>query len=217
MASHDGPEGGKLWGFFDGVIIANDHPQKAGWVRIRIPGLIENGTGWAKPAGNPGGGGSNLRGARRGMIATPKVGAAVICGFIQGDVQTPFFFPGNYGSNVGGSSEVPGPVGGYAKVNRDTAEPGAPEDIPAADAPLIFAHETDNYVIIIDDRPGKRRLVIQDKNTGDGVTMDGERKNLEIVGMSNVTIRSDGILSLNGIQVVINGRAVLAGEKPLGS
>lgn len=216
MPGEHTPDGGRFYGLYEGVVIANDHPEKAGWCRIRIPGLIDEGTGWARPCGAPGGGGTNTPGQRRGLHMPTPVGADVIVGFLQGDVDAPVFWTGTYGSNVEGKSEVPGIVGGYAKPNRDTAAPGTPETVTAAEATQITALETANYVVIIDDRPGKVRLVLQDKNTGDGITFDGVAKTLEIVGLSSIMIRTEGNLTLRGAQLILNDRAVLASTKGIG-
>jgi uncharacterized protein involved in type VI secretion and phage assembly len=76
----------KVQGLHIGVVTDTADPVKAGRVRIRIPGLIDEGSAWAIP-GSFGGGAP-----QRGVHWVPPVGAQVAVMFIQGDPDRPMYF-----------------------------------------------------------------------------------------------------------------------------
>ncbi len=215
MPSEDSPEGGKRFGLYRGKVIDNADPASIGRVRVQIPGLAEDGTDWAIPLGMPGAGGSNEPGERRGAFCPPPNGAAVAVMFEQGDADSPVYWTGNYGANVGGKSQVPGPVGGYAPPDRATAAPGTPEVIDPADAHLVFAWEWSAFVFVVDSRPGKEKLYFQVKKTGDGIIFDAVASSIEVRAMALISIISDGITAIDGLQVNVKKRSVLLDGKPL--
>jgi len=210
MPSEDSAEGGKRFGFYLGTVTENADPQKLGRARIKIEGLIEK-TGWALPMGSPGGGGTAAAGQRRGMSAPVSLGALVVVGFLQGDVDSPIFWPANFGI-VEGASQVPGPVGGYSRVDRDTAAARPSEDISPDDALKVFAYESANFVVVIDDRPGKEKIVLESKETGDRVQV--MKRRIEIRALDLMLIECDGTLNINAGQLNLNGKALVIGTKP---
>ena len=188
-----------LLGMNVGVVTDNADPLNLYRVRVRIPGLIEPASAWAFPLGMPGGGSK-----RRGLAFGPEVGTEVAVFFNQGDVDHPYYMIGNWGTD-----EVPGPVGGYAGSD-ETAEV-----VPSADAHDVIAMETKRYVIIIDDRVGKERLVLRDKNTGDQLLMDGVKGGIQVLATAMLHLKSMGSVVIDGAAVTIQGRAVLANPKAI--
>lgn len=81
-ASPDEP----MHGLFVGVVTNVDDPVKAGRVRVRIPGVVDEGTAWALPSSFGGGA------PQRGIHWVPPVGAQVCVMFVQGDVDRPLYF-----------------------------------------------------------------------------------------------------------------------------
>ncbi len=81
-----------LLGLETGVVIDRDDPEKLCRVRIRIPGLMEEGTGWALPFGGRSGGA-----AQRGSNGAPPLGADVVVFFKRGNVDDAFYSAGWHG------------------------------------------------------------------------------------------------------------------------
>jgi uncharacterized protein involved in type VI secretion and phage assembly len=75
-------------GLETGVVLDRDDPEKLGRVRVRIPGVMEQGTGWALPFGGHGGS------KQQGAFHVPQVGADVIVFFRHGDPDQPFYTGG---------------------------------------------------------------------------------------------------------------------------
>lgn len=191
-----------------GVVTENADPDLLGRVKIRVPGLVEPSTDWALPLGNPGGGGM-----RRGLYAPPPVGAEVGVFFAGGEVDRPYFLPGNYGL-PGGVRETPGPVGGYAPPTY-LGEPGAAEEIAPEDAPLVKSFESDDWVIVLDDRPGKSSAKLENKVSGDHILMLGKpRYATEIRVTGTLRIVAEGQLDLQSNNITFNGVPFLNDGKP---
>lgn len=83
MLAPDQPEA--LHGLFNGIVTHVDDPVKAGRVRIRIPGVVEESTAWAIPMSFGGGG------PQRGVHWVPPLGAQVGVMFLMGDADRPVY------------------------------------------------------------------------------------------------------------------------------
>jgi uncharacterized protein involved in type VI secretion and phage assembly len=176
-----------------GQVVDREDPEGLGRVRVRIPGLIEPASAWAFPLGTVGGGSTS-----RGFFAVPEKGAEVGVLFNQGDVDHPYYLCGHWGK-PDGTSEVPLPA----------------RDLPKEDAPKVRAFETNRFVISFDDRDGKEALAIKDKGSGDQIEFDGAGMGITIKATSALLLRADGIVSIEGTSVQLNGRLVLPSQKPI--
>lgn len=80
--------------FYWALVTNNTDPEKRGRVRGAIFGLTSGESTWMEPIAMPGAGGS-----KHGGWFIPKVGATILVGFVQGDIDSPFYFAGPYPSN----------------------------------------------------------------------------------------------------------------------
>jgi uncharacterized protein involved in type VI secretion and phage assembly len=174
-------------GLYIGQVVDRADPEQLGRVRVRIPGLIEPASTWAFPLGTVGGGSEG-----RGFFAVPEVGAEVGILFHQGDVDHPYYLSGHWGK-PGGASEVPSPARALSSGN----------------APKVRAFETRRFVLVFDDRDGQEGLRIADKISGDQIEFDGVAMGITIKATSALRLQADGLVSIEGTTVVINGRLVL--------
>lgn len=180
-------------GLYIGVVVDRDDPEQLGRVRVRIPGLVEPASSWAFPLGTVGGGSD-----RRGFFAIPEQDAEVGVLFNQGDVDQPYYLCGHWGK-PDGQAEVPEPVRGLSKE----------------ETPQIRAFETKRFVLVFDDRSGKETLAIRDKTSGDQIEFDGGAMGITIKATSALLLKADGLVSIEGASVQINGRIVLPSPKPI--
>lgn len=183
-----------------GFVVDRVDPKKLCRVRVAIPGLVEK-SAWAWPLGTAGG--SRARGAKR----VPKMGAEVGVLFNQGDPDNLFYLPANWGKRPNETTEVPG-----QHLDPFTLDEDTPTELDAEATVDVDVHETDNYLIIVDERDGKDLLFIRHKETGDHIEYDGEAFGWTIKGTTAVRIVSDGMISLEANVVQINGRIVLNTE-----
>lgn len=183
-----------LVGLYDGVVVDNLDPLCNGRVRVMVPGLIEPASGWAMPIGGTGGGSSG-----QGFYRVPKIGAEVSVQFAQGNIDAPRFLVGPWGA--------PGGV------------PDAPTYLHAltpAEAVQVGVMQTDRWEIVLDDRPGQATLRIRDLMfPTDVVEIDGVTHGVTISGTAAVVIKSIGVVSIEGLQILLNGRLVRPSGDPI--
>jgi uncharacterized protein involved in type VI secretion and phage assembly len=172
-----------LYGLYQGVVADNADPAGLGRVRVRIPGLIEEGTGWALQLGTSGGGSLG-----RGLFAVPEVDAEVGVLFYMGDPDQPHYLCGSWG-RTGGQDDVPTSV----------------RAVPAADRPKVKSFETEEYEMSFDDRPTSKAFKVVHKSSSTSVEINGVTGSLSINAQANVSIEANGIVDINGLVVRING------------
>lgn len=180
-------------GLYIGEVVDREDAERLGRVRVRIPGLVEPASNWAFPLGTVGGGSD-----RRGFFSVPEKGSEVGVLFHQGDVDHPYYLCGHWGK-PDGQAEVPEPARGLSKE----------------EAPQVRAFETGRFLLVFDDREGKEALVIKDKRSGDQVEFDGAAMGITIKATSGLLLKADGIVSIEGATIQLNGRVVLPGPKPI--
>ena len=179
----------KLTELYEGPVIDNVDPRKLGRVRVRIPGVADQGTGWAHPLGWPGAGGPG-----RGGWAPPPIGAEVAVLFKNGDPDHPRYLCG-----FPGEGEAPQEV-----------QESSPED-----AVRLQVIEGERWKLVLDERAASSRVAIEDRLTGDVLEIDGKKLGVRIKSTSALIIECDGAVDLRGSTITLNGRRVAPSTKPI--
>jgi hypothetical protein len=194
-----------------GTVAQRDDPEGLARVKVALPGLIEPATRWAWPMASPGGGI-----AQRGKKRVPKLGAEVCVLFVQGNPDRPVYLPANWGK-PGGVTEIPGSNVDPDTLDGENGEPneGTLDPLSAEDAPDVHVEETENYLIVVDEREGKDRMFVRHKKTGDFAEYDGIGSGWVLRASTGVFINCDGVFSVNANQIQLNGRIVQATDNPL--
>jgi uncharacterized protein involved in type VI secretion and phage assembly len=153
--------------------------------------------------GNPGAGA-----AQRGFWDAPEINAEVYVMFLGGDPDKPRYMVGHWGRGEHVSA-----------VKAARSEASAPEDIVAASL-LVKSWETKEFNIVVDERPGKRRLYIHAKEMGENlegealmIELDREQAVLSVSGIGGISIQSSGKISISAPLIEIAGRVVSQGTK----
>jgi hypothetical protein len=179
---------------YDGVVVDNVDPLVIGRLRITVPGLIEPYSDWAMPIGAPGAGSD-----ARGLWCIPAIGSNVSVMFKEGDPDHPRWLPGPWGA-----------------PNDNPESPTFVRDLSPSDAVQVTGIETKRYAIVFDDRPGKESITIRDRLFAENsIAIDGVQQTVRISGTVAVDIRSTGLVNIDALQVVINGRVVLPNGNPI--
>ena len=176
-------------GLAEGEVVDRDDPRGLGRVRVRVPGLIEPASPWAWPLATLGGG------PDRGAWFIPEVGAEVGVLFLHGDPDRPYYVGGHWGINDVLSS-----------VDPDGTGKGDPD---------IRAIETNGYAIVIDERDGRKSLIIRDKAGGNEIELDGLTRGIAIRATTAITIEALGQVDIDGAIVRVAGRLVLPTGSPI--
>lgn len=183
-----------LAGIYDGQVIDNRDPLLIGRLKVVVPGVLEPVTDWVYPVCYPGASSDG-----RGFWCIPQVGANISVMFCGGDVDEPRYLPGP-----------------WAAPNDDPKSPSFVRDLTPSEAVEITGLQTTNWEITCDDREGKSRLTIRDRATGSNViSIDGENQTVAIEGTVAIQIKSLGVVNIEAMQIVLNGRPVLPTGKPI--
>lgn len=190
--AHDDPDP-RFTALYEGVVVDNKDPEKLGRVKLQVPGLVEPASGWALPIGCPGGGSD-----AQGFYFVPKVGAEVAVLFVQGDVDHPRYL-----------------IGAWGKPNADAETPTFARALSPEEAVQVKGIQTDRWELVFDDRPGQESVRIKDLQFDDVIEIDGAGHGVTINGSAAVVIRSVGVVSVEALQIILNGRIVRATAEPI--
>lgn len=183
----DGP---KFFYFYQGTVLQNDDPSKCGCIRANVP-AIKTQTKWAFPVGGPG------AGPQRGMFAVPPVESNVVIGFIQGDIDLPFYLCGPWAMPTG-TSEVP---------RAASAE-------PVATVHRVAGFESDLFEWFVNDE--KKKLVIRSKDLQEEIEIDLTDRSMKLKARNYFIIEAAGIsLKAPGGTIDIGGRIVAKVPDPI--
>ena len=210
---YENPTGeARIYGMCVGVVYDRNDPEGLGRVRVRLPGLVEPATGWAWPLGAPGGGAK-----QRGMKWIPKLGAEVGVFFAQGNPDRPYYFTTNWGKPAATGTEIPGSNIDPDTLDGEDGEPnaGSNTEMSASASPDVIVTETNNYLIVVDEREGKDRFFIRHKATGDHAEYDGIGKGWVLRASTGVFVSCDGVFSVEASQIQLNRRIVQSIPKPI--
>jgi len=191
-ASHfdddDGPPDLRFVGMQLGYVTHRDDPEGLGRVRVCIPGLIEPHSEWAWPLGTVGGGSKD-----RGFFAVPELGAEVAIFFRGARAEAPHFLSAHWG-RPNGESELPEEARGQPD-NRVLSTP--------------------TFRVELDETPGRRKLKLTNKKTGDHLLFDAEDNTVTLEATTALVIHAVGAIEINAPQVTIRGRVVRPTTAPI--
>lgn len=188
----DDPEEGlaRLFGFYVGVVVNRGDPEQLGRVRVRVPGLLEPESGWARPLGTGWGGSRN-----RGIFGVPEIGAEVGLFFDGGDPEKPFYIAANLGKPDGVSEAPP-------QAQRDD-----PDNVVMATA---------SWRIELDESEGAEILRLTNVVNGDAITIDGPKNSIQIKATTRLLLLADGEVTIDAAAITIGGRGVEMGiDRPI--
>jgi len=191
--SHDaGDEGRRLLSTYLGIVADIDDPEGNGRVRVLIPTLFDQGTGWARPKG--------FGDMGEGLFLVPPVQSMVLVTFRDGSPDAPLYERTSFRLDDAGKPQLPAPL--------------LAGDVPKEDRPQIAAFQWGDYHVHIDKR-GKGRMRIQHTVSEDHLEHDGDTMAWQLKGTSLVRIAADGQIDISANIVTINGRPVANVDKPI--
>lgn len=186
-------EGGLFEGLYSGLVTDIADPEFRYRVRFTIPGMMENGSAWAR-MGTPGGGWP-----QRGLVMVPPVGAMVDIHFLLGDPKHPVYYP------------TSPPAGGALSHIKNPPRGGA---VAPADIHRLWGWEGERIAFQVDERPGNEYIRIIDKTEAEGSRKQLVEMDLKM-GVTALYARTqlrlyceDGSVVLKGKTIVFNNRTL---------
>lgn len=211
MANQGTEKIGLFYSVYRGIVLHNEDPNKLGGIKVMVPGVIEEDTGyWASPIGN-------FAGKGYGLHIIPAIGSVVYVMFEMGDPSKPLWFHGYFGEgDIPEGYDDPDhfwlvtPGGASVEINDVTGEV------------LVTDHhgnsiELNSTGISIDVKSSKKKIFLGDVNKADepavlGDTLEKLLKELidNQVAINNLikdlgdatmdTIRDIGMASMGPVQ-----------------
>lgn len=181
----------KDYGLHTGQVIDNNDPLKQGRVQVVVPGILESGM-WADVCmpGSP---------FANGMFVVPAVGGQVLVQFLDGDREVPVVMGG----------VAPPVVAGGSRSAMETTQ-----------LAKTITLENDDWVIML-GKSGTSTpyLDIKSRPNGNGdqcrIVIDFDQQIAEVSIPQSISLKTPGLLDLDGRLSQIRGRAVQEGNKPI--
>jgi hypothetical protein len=189
-------EAGGLSGLYLGLVMDNQDPLKLGRVKIHVVGQTRKETDWAFPVGMPGGGGIPGQPAKGGFFV-PRLQATVLTGFLNGDIQNPYYWAGHYLQGAGGAPLVP----------RIVAE----QSIEQAPNVRVIA-ETETFEIYITDTPTSKKVMIETLDGENIIELDAIDGSIRLRARHHLILEApEGNVKISGMNVYLNEKVAMVG------
>lgn len=213
----DGQGKQHIYGVVIGIVTSNQDNEGLGRIKVKFPWRgaetgKEDESHWARVA-------SLMAGKERGMAFLPEVDDEVLIAFEQGDLNHPYVI----GSLWNSKDKCPEPNSdGKNNIRKIKSRSGHEiifNDDSEKKEEKVVIHTKANHQIILDDAAGKEKIEIIDKTGSNKITFDSmqnsiniesnmqlkiKSQTIEIEAVGNMTIKSSGILTINGSLVQIN-------------
>ena len=196
-----------------GVVTDNQDPEGLGRVKVRFPWLAEDSEStWSKIA-------TFMAGTERGAVFLPEVDDEVLVAFEHGDINFPYVIGALWNTqdtppeaNADGSNNIRliRSRSGHELVFNDDDEGGRAK---------LEIRTSAGHQIILDDANGQEKLEIRDKSGNNFIILDSAQNSvtiesamtlklnaqtIEIEAGANMSIKSNGLLEINGSLLKLN-------------
>lgn len=203
----------RISGVAPGIVTNNQDPDGLGRVKIRFPWLSDdNETDWVRIA-------TMMAGGERGTFFLPEVGDEVLVAFEHGDINHPYVI-GALWNGAGGPPETNSD--GQNNIRKIKSRSGHEiifNDDDTAMQEKIEIHTNAGHRILLDDSAGQEKIEIIDKTGSNKMTIDSVQNSIniesalqlkikanivEIEGTTSLTLKSNAVLTIQGLPVKIN-------------
>lgn len=200
-----------IYGVAVGIVTNNQDPEKRGRVKVNLPWRGENDEShWARVV-------SPMAGSGRGMVFYPEVNDEVLVAFEQGDINHPYIIGGLWNSQ-----DLPPETNSNGENNIRKIKSRSGHELTFDDTPQqekVEIKTQGGHMLVLDDTSGQEKIEITDKTGSNRIVIDSVKNSitmecamqltikagmLEIEGTSSLSLKSNAILTIQGMPVKIN-------------
>lgn len=206
-------EVGRMYGVATGIVTGNNDPDKLGRVKVRFPWLSDqNETDWVQMTVFMAGGG-------RGSFFLPEVGDEVLVAFEHGDINRPYVIGALWNGKDGPPETNQDGQNNIRKIRSRSGHEILFNDNNTAMQEKIEIKTKAGHQIVLDDSAGQEKIEITDKTGSNKIIIDSVQNSIniecqmqlkikaniaEIEGTGSLTLKSNGVLTIQGSLVKIN-------------
>lgn len=203
----------KTVGVAAGIVTNNQDPDGLGRVKIKFPWLSDdNETDWVRIA-------TLMAGSERGSFFLPEVGDEVLVAFEHGDINHPYVIGALWNGVATPPATNSDGQNNIRKIRSRSGHEIIFNDDDTAKQEKIEIHTNAGHKIVLDDTSGQEKIEIIDKTGSNKMTIDSVRNSVniesamqlkikanivEIEGTTSLTLKSNAVLSIQGLPVKIN-------------
>jgi uncharacterized protein involved in type VI secretion and phage assembly len=200
-------------GVVGAIVTNNKDPDGLGRIKVKFPWLSDqNETDWVRIA-------TLMAGSGRGTFFLPEVGDEVLIAFEHGDINHPFVI----GALWNGSAKPPETNdNGQNNIRKITSRSGHEiilNDDNKSMQEKVEIHTKAGHKILLNDSVGQETIEIIDKTGSNKIIIDSVQNSMniesalqlkikamtvEIEGTTSLTLKSNAILTIQGLPVKIN-------------
>lgn len=214
LSKDEKEESGKIYGVAVGVVANTKDEEGLGRVKVDLPWRGEAGdeSHWARIA-------TLMVGNGYGSFFIPDVGDEVLVAFEHGDINHPYVIGALWNgvdkppeSNADGKNNI-------RKIKSRSGHEIIFNDDDTAKKEKIEIHTKAGHKVVLDDSTGKEKIEIIDKTGSNKISIDSVQNSItiesamqlkikanvvEIEGTSSLTLKSNAVLTIQGLPVKIN-------------
>ena len=203
----------RLNGVAPAVVTNNQDPEGLGRVKVRFPWLSDdNETDWVRVA-------TLMAGPERGSFFLPEVGDEVLVAFEHGDINAPYVIGVLWNGQQKPPETNSDGKNNIRKIRSRSGHEIVFNDDDTAKKEKIEIHTKAGHRIVLDDSAGGEKIEIVDKTGSNKIVIDSVKNSIsiecgmqlkikaqtvEIEGTASLTLKSNAVLTIQGMPVKIN-------------
>ncbi len=203
----------RISGVVPGIVTNNQDPDEQGRIKIRFPWLSDdNETDWVRIA-------TLMAGSGRGTFFLPEVGDEVLVAFEHGDINHPYVIGTLWNGMANPPESNSDGKNNIRKIRSRSGHEIIFNDDNTAKQEKIEIHTNAGHKVVLDDSAGQEKIEIVDKTGSNKITIDSVQNSLsiesamqlkikanvvEIEGTTSLTLKSNAVVTIQGLPVKIN-------------
>ncbi|HIH44105.1 MAG TPA: phage tail protein [Candidatus Methanoperedenaceae archaeon] len=200
-------------GVVSGIVTNNTDDRGLGRVKIKFPWLSDdNETDWARIT-------TIMAGNSMGAFFLPEVGDEVLVAFEHGDINHPVVIGSLWNGQAGPPETNSDGKNNIRKIKSRSGHEIIFSDDDTAMKEKVEIKTKAGHTFVLDDASGQEKIEIVDKTGSNKITIDSVQNSIsiesamqlkikanivEIEGTTSVTVKSNAVLTVQGMPVKIN-------------